>query len=184
VFPREEPREILTETVEKIGRGGSGWKAWMWLGVAVAAVLGFYLALRAGDVPEPITPRPAGAADPSDQPLPAPELNERSSRQLATPVARPARDKKPEPPSGTALFGVEGPAGATVAIDGEKIGELPLTARRIPAGLHTITIALPGGEPQSFAIELKANEKRVEIVEANRESGTLRHERKGGDRDE
>jgi len=74
------------------------------------------------------------------------------------------------------MLTLDGPAGASVTLDGEELGTLPLPRRTLPAGSHTVTVVGPAREySQTFALDLPEGADRVERIRVDPDSGQVVH---------
>jgi hypothetical protein len=48
------------------------------------------------------------------------------------------------------------PSGASVTVDGQAFGRTPLTLRDLPPGSHTVVLSMPGRQPVTRTVELRA----------------------------
>jgi len=122
--------------------------------VAVAALVGIYLAMSRGERPEVREPDPstASAATPPEAKPP---------QAAAVPAAAVDAGTGPSRDDIVALsrfgfFSLDADAKTTVFIDGKRIGEAPLTRLPLPPGIHKIKALGPRNKVKRFEITIEA----------------------------
>ncbi|MEM6730042.1 MAG: protein kinase [Myxococcota bacterium] len=156
-----------------------------WLGAAVIASVGVYLA----------TPRPAppareriapidAAAKPEDsdlEPVQEPESTPkpkptRPVRSKDAPSTRPsAPNHVPITVAATASLKVGSTPWAEVQIDGKRVGNTPIRITKLTAGPHALQVRHPPtGQSKTVQIELKPERETTVIVDLNRDEVRVR----------
>jgi PEGA domain len=132
--------------------GGSGAAKFVVLALTVLAILGAVAFWFLRRVPEPAVRTPAAEAPPpAVEPAPA---SEAAPEPAGTDVAAPG-----------SLSVSSSVDGASVYLDGELLGEAPLTREGISAGRHRVRVESSGHEPFETNVRVRGGE--IAKVEAN-----------------
>ena len=133
---------------------GSGAIKFVVLAVGVLAVLGGIAFWFLRHAPEPAVSRPS--------PAEAPPAVEREPEREPEPET-PATEADVAAPGSISISATVG--GATVYLDGELVGEAPVTREDVPAGRHRIRVESEGHEP--FESEVRVRPGKRETVEVS-----------------
>ena len=149
----------------------SSWKKWaVPLAVGVVAALAVILWPKGGDdrdtKVEPVAQQvvtPLAASKPvEDTPNKQPAKAEPTQNEPAKSTV-----VKEEAPAPSLLYVTTSPSGATVYVDGKKVGTSPLSKKEVAAGRHTVKITLDGYE--TYSKKLTFGEEPVILNEALKE---------------
>jgi hypothetical protein len=133
---------------------GSGAIKFVVLAVSVLAALGGVAFWFLRHSPEPAVSRPG--------PAEAPPAVEREPEREVEPET-PAAEADVAAPGSISISATVG--GATVYLDGELVGEAPVTREDVPAGRHRIRVESAGHEP--FETEVRVRPGKRETVEVS-----------------
>lgn len=67
----------------------------------------------------------------------------------------------PARPQAGSIRVTSSPTGVTVKLDGRSVGTTPLNLNNVAAGMHTVELALPDHEMQSFQVEVEAGQRNT-----------------------
>ena len=149
----------------------SPWEKWaVPLAVGIAVALVGILWPKGGDdrdtkvepVAQQVVTPPAASKPVEDTPNKQPAKAEPTKNEPAKPVV-----VKEETPSPSLLYVTTSPSGATVYVDGKKVGTSPLSKKEVAAGRHTVKITLDGYE--TWSKKLTFGEEPVILNEALKE---------------
>ncbi len=176
-FPADTMR---TEPVPRLSGGPRALRVVVATLALAGAAGAVWIAVRpsspeAANAPPALLPRPlnGGPTGPEETAsLEVPQLGT-GERKRVTAVARPGAAAA----GPSAQLTLEGPDGATVLLDGEALGVLPLVRRSVPAGLHTITIASRAPRfSHTFALDLRAGAEHIEVIRVDPATGNVVHD--------
>lgn len=140
-FLHHEPRD-----------GGSGAAKFVVLAIAVLAILGAVSFWFLRQAPEPAVRGPSAESPPMEA---EPEVVEEPA---------PAPREEDIPAFGSILVS-SSVEGASVYLDGELVGEAPITREDVPAGRHRIRVESAGHKPYETNVRVRAGERAK--VDAN-----------------
>ncbi|MBF0273220.1 MAG: PEGA domain-containing protein [Magnetococcales bacterium] len=116
-----------------------------------------WLVVMAPPMPAPSSPQPEPVTTGST-PSAAPLVTASTPAELPTPTiaAPPPPTTLPDAPTGdTLLLRVETkPQGATIVLDGQKLGITPFTVGRVKTGYHALRLEMDNYSPVSFDLDL------------------------------
>ena len=135
------------------------------LGVLAAQLLGVEQPTRNSQPASIVTPgtSPTIAASPSPDPLPVPASAEPSVEPVAAPDSSPPINRtraEVAAPSYRGVLGIDSqPAGASVFINNQRVGETPIVLSSLPAGSRAVRLQLNGYAPWSRSVQVVANQR-------------------------
>ena len=128
-------------------------------------VLCLVIALCFWGLHECIDPKPVGGGDDAIDSLSTDTLVQVDSLPVVFPViVNPVEPIKDDIPSIAPLYVSTSPVGATVYLDGKKIGKSPFEGKEVSRGRHTVKLVLDGYEP--FSKQYTFGDKPVIINES------------------
>ena len=120
---------------------------------------------------------PAREARPAREDRPAREV--RPARPDPEPRRPPVAEAAPPPPPRAApaprggLRIVTAPAGATVTVDGRRVGRTPIVVGDLVAGTHQIEATMPGFDPSGRTVEVEPGRQTDAVLNLRAQTGAV-----------